>query len=208
MEQRQHHRQAITLDRCEDNFATADVVQQIAVREHRALGPAGGAGRVDDNGEVLRRTVHHPGRSSGRTRQHIRDRQQPERGELGREFRCAGNEFRIRQQHVQVGVAHHVFDLGRLEEIVDGHHDRAGGEDAVVRGDKLRGVVMPQTHAIPGAHAQRVDQSTGDPAHLFRELVVAHFALAPADRGFAGVLGRACKEDTMQASVRNGHGRH
>ena len=52
VEQRQQDGEPVGLDGLQHDAAALDVVEQVAVRKHRALGPAGGAGGVDDHGQV------------------------------------------------------------------------------------------------------------------------------------------------------------
>jgi hypothetical protein len=53
VEHRQEHREAIEADGFQHLPAALDVVQQIAVGKHGALRATGGAGSVNDDGEIL-----------------------------------------------------------------------------------------------------------------------------------------------------------
>ena len=52
VEQRQQHGKAVGGHGLQHDPAALDVVEQVAVREHRALGPARGAGGVNDHRQV------------------------------------------------------------------------------------------------------------------------------------------------------------
>ena len=49
---RQQHRHPVRFDGLQHDPAALDVVQQVAVRQHRAFRPAGRAGGVDDDGQA------------------------------------------------------------------------------------------------------------------------------------------------------------
>jgi hypothetical protein len=51
----QQDREAIVVHGAEHDAAALDVVEEIAMGEHRALGPARGAAGVDDDGKVVAR---------------------------------------------------------------------------------------------------------------------------------------------------------
>ena len=53
MKHREQHDEAIVVHHGHDLPAALDVVEQVAVRKHRALGAAGRAGGVDDDGEIV-----------------------------------------------------------------------------------------------------------------------------------------------------------
>ena len=52
MEEREQDGEPVGGDGLQHDAAALDVMEQVAVREHRALGPAGRAGGVDDHSHV------------------------------------------------------------------------------------------------------------------------------------------------------------
>ena len=132
VKQRQDHGEGIFLDHCQYEAAALDVVQQVAVRKHRALRFARRAGRVNDDGQVgsLRSDLRfaicdlrfQPRNSS--TRNILSDR--PRRFEFCR----VRAQFRIGDDDINSTVVQDINDLRRLQKIVDGHDDRARLQNA------------------------------------------------------------------------------
>lgn len=53
---------------------------------------------------------------------------------------------------LNTGILQHVSHLGRLEEIVDGHHHGIGGEGPEQGTHKLRAILEPNGDAITGSN--------------------------------------------------------
>ena len=138
------------------------------MREHDALGRAGGAGGVDETGVLIRRWVLH------RVRLRLALRQQPlvrarvalrqiQADQRGPEFGSRSRTELILAEHLGVRSEH---DLGlavlqdegpifqRLR-LVHGHEGRAQAEGRVRGGGPLDPVAGDQRHAIALADAER-----------------------------------------------------
>ena len=60
------------------------------------------------------------------------------------------SQFAVRDHHANLRVAENVIHLVGLQEIVDGHHDRTGVQDAKQRRNEFRAVLEPQAHPVAG----------------------------------------------------------
>jgi hypothetical protein len=131
VKERQDHPEAVFRRVAQHLLTTPDVVQQIAVREHRALRVAGCTGGVNQDRQIgglpLRR-----GRRAGRRRPRARARDihhaqaGPRRGQCRQRLGLAG----VRQEHVRTSVSQNVVNLGRLEEVVHWHRHCVAQQDA------------------------------------------------------------------------------
>ena len=134
----QQHGEPVGGNGLQHDPAALDVVEQVAVREHRALGPAGRAGGVNDHRQVglgtlgKRRTCDFgpwlrqsaPVPSSCSTRNSFRVRAGGLQGAVMRA------QLGIGDQQVNARVAQNEIHLVGLEEVVDRHDHRAGLQDA------------------------------------------------------------------------------
>ena len=63
-------------------------------------------------------------------------------------------QFVVGDQDIDARVVQDVTDLGGLEEVVDGHDDRAGVQDAEEGGDEFGPVLEPEADAVAGLDAE------------------------------------------------------
>ena len=174
-----------------------DVGHDVAVREHHALGVAGGARRVDERGQVarlrLRGAAPHGLRdraaSGSRPRARTSSRVSvsaagsagrrpcgpraagaaPGRGSPATFRSWAGVET---TQHLGLAVVQDVERLRRRQRGVDGHHHRARGEGGQVGERPLGPVLGEERHAVALLDAQRA-QAQRRLLHRAPELVRA-----------------------------------
>ena len=138
-----------------DLTAALDVVQKIAVGEHRALGATGRAGGVDDDGEILtlddvggrgqrgvergslvlwlREVFHHPELQLWPLRGQLRQ----VRGHCG-----------VGDEDVDPGISEDIKNLLGLEEVIDWYDDGTTGEHREERGNKLGTVLQPDRKSV------------------------------------------------------------
>lgn len=136
--------------------------------EHGTLGFAGRAAGVDDDGKLF-------GFAVGSTYGEI----------LGNERIGGGNGFDVEgvkavnlgfegfeggihaffaDEHLDVGIFEDVFDLVGFEEVIDGHDDGTGFENADHAGDELGSIFEPDTDSVTGFDVPRLAELVRDPA--------------------------------------------
>jgi len=168
------------------------VHHQRPVRQHDALGEAGGARGVDDRGQTVRghrRQLQVPGREGasvgivgsgqggqGRFRPTMRLEQRREvaqaggRLDRGHLLAIDGVGRRVGQEeHPAAAVADDVLDLGAGEVGQDRHDDRAARDRRQIDHGPVRAVAAHQSHAVAGADLQRVEhavQAGDQPRHV------------------------------------------
>jgi hypothetical protein len=161
--------------------------QQVAVGLHHALGPARGAGGVEERGHVLRRAGVHLQRRALRGLLPGVAAQPLQRGGRG-----AGGQRRIAQRAghahgARAAVLQHVGQLARMQLVVDGHRHRAGPVDGMQRLQVLRAVGREDGHAVARRHAAARAQVAGQGRHAGgKPAVVVQHALAGQQRRSAG----------------------
>ncbi len=150
----------------------------VPMRQHATLGPAGGAGRVDDQRWVVRshlggaprhlRRVTVPSQAAqllegGRLAvDRVDDQDVPKLGQPVADRLDLGQLRGVLADHRDgAGVADHPLALFRRAGRVDRHHDRAGGGDAELRLNPLRTGVGQHTHPVSRLHPER-DQALRD----------------------------------------------
>ncbi len=160
--QRQHREDAVGVLEGEDRRDRRQHGREVAVREHHALGVAGGAAGVDDAGEVgalgherrrrgaLRRPAGAPGLGE------VDEIEGAQVGEgLAGPGAALGLDAGVPEGDARPGRADDVGELRPFEAGIDGDGDGAGAEDREV-GDGPGRVVLPgEDDAIAGAHAER-----------------------------------------------------
>ena len=163
--------------------------QQVAMGEHRALRPAGGAAGVEHPGFVIGVAGH------GRERVAIKQR----RVILGagdenrRHCPDAGSRQRVgdlgrgeAQPGLQVG--HDPGHLARMQLAVDRHRRQAGPPHRVQRRQELRTVLHGERHAGAGRQPVPAAQRTGHAGGVTFELAIRQPAAIPRDCGMIGEL--------------------
>ena len=169
------------------------------MREHRALGPAGRAGGVDDDRQVGLGAARATGAELWTSGFGLRCAWLPALpvARLRNSFKCGPGglqravmraQFGVGDQHVDAGVVQDVIHLVRLEEVVDRHHDRAGVQDAEQGRDELRAVLEPQPHPVAGLDAKVPLELVGDEGGLAPQFGVGILAFAPEEGDFLRLL--------------------
>jgi hypothetical protein len=137
MEQRQHDREAISLDGLEDDPAAFDVMEQVVMRKHRTFGAASGAGGVNQHRQrcpLGGRRLEAPSRHRGRD---VFDLEDFEVG-AGRSQRGQKNgQLRIGHQDIDTAILQDITDFFGFEEIVDGNDHTPAMQDAKQARDKF-----------------------------------------------------------------------
>ena len=182
--------------------------QDVAVGQHAALGRTGGAGRVDDGGDVIGADGVEPALQLGLldlagAGSHVGDRggvagrlhahDVLEAGQLAA-HRLDLLELRrvLDDDRAGAGVVDHVAALLGRVRVVDRHDDDAGGQQGGVGQRPFRARLAQQRHAVAGLEAER-DEAAGQLADRVAELrerpLVPRPVAREADRGAAVALG-------------------
>ena len=168
MRQRQEGEEFIVLGNLRTRQRIAAVGKQVVVRQHHALGPAGGAARVDDRGEALRvvRDVTvdagfrqpfghrlHPRIAEGRARgvQH-QDALHAREVDL-QHAKLVPLLLRIEQHQPRAAVGEDVGDVVRAVDGVERHGDEALAVGRLVEHHPFGGVALHQRDAVAGIQA-------------------------------------------------------
>ncbi len=149
------------------------VHHQVEVAEHGALGDAGGAAGVEDDGRVVGVAGDVRGQGLGVRREPaelgpVAEREHPYAGRP----RGGGPGLRLRgvaQEQGGPAVAQDVLDLGRRQQQVHRHDDGTGRGDGVVRDGEVGGVRCHQRHPVPRPDVQAGQGArlgAGPPPHL------------------------------------------
>ena len=188
MEHRQQHDKAVVIQRRQHHAAALDIVQQIAVRQHRALGPPGRAGRVDDHRQVRgvdarrrERAAHARAGAAAGAKLFDQHHAQPRTQHL--QFRRRFGHRRVSHQHAHARVVEDEINLVRLEKIIDWHHRAARAQHPEQRRDKLRAILQPQADPVPALHAQLPGQARRQPVRLPQQRAIRKLVLAPENGG-------------------------
>ncbi len=157
----------ILVDGFEHLSATLDIMEEVPMGEHGTLGFAGGAAGIDDDGELvgfaIRSTHREALGNEGIGGGNGFDMEGVETVNLGFEGFEGGIHAFFADEHLDAGVFEDVFDLVGLEEVIDGHDDGTGFENADHAGDELGSVFEPDADAITGFDAQRMVELVRDP---------------------------------------------
>jgi hypothetical protein len=151
VKKRQNDGVTIRFEGVEDDAAAGDVVQEVAVREHRALGTTGGAGGVDDDGQdqtpnASRWSWKMAELGIGRRPLRLNDLQGRTRFDV-RAAACAPSSSSV-IKHVNAGVFQDVADfIVGLRKLLMGTTARGGIEDAEEGGDEFGAVLEPEADA-------------------------------------------------------------
>ena len=159
---------------------------QVAVREYRALGPAGGTGRVEDQGRVRKRHADRGRNAPGLlldcglvpSAGPVLKVQNVHRGAAAGQCRCR-DRFKLGSdhEHRRGAVVEHVGNLGRREARVQRDEDGpegGSGEQRLERSDPIRPEVGDP---VPGPGGQRC-QGRGEGCAAIAQLPVGQLPAA------------------------------
>ena len=189
---------AVALGFVEDADATADVGGEVGVGEHGALGFAGGAGGVDDDGKVVEGWLGEFGRCGcGRLRE-VGDVEEADM------LKFIGDipEFFAGDQPGKLAVVGYVLNFRCLEEGVDGDSNGAGLEDGEECVDEFRTVFDEETNAVAFAEGEAGLKVRGEPRDARRDFTVADAFVAPVDRDALGASPR-CGVELCEDGLHN-----
>ncbi len=158
------------------------VGRQIAVAEHGALGPAGGAAGVDDGRQV-----------AGGGLVHALQRRQP--GRLPRQ----GD--RVRDEQLRLGVVQEVADLSLGVGGVEGQEDAADLQGRQVEHQGFRGLGRLRRHPVPHLHAPGLQQRRQPRDPQFQVAVADHHAVGEQQGGRRAVVGKARSQEGVEIGV-------
>ena len=161
--------------------------QQVAVREHRAFRPAGGAAGIEHPGFVVGIAGLRRDRLSAKQRRVILragDENGRHRPDAGRR-QCVG-DLRRRQAQARLRVGHDPGHLARMQLAVDRHRRQAGAPHRIQRRQELWAVVHRQRHAGAGRQPVPAAQRAGHAGRLPLELAIRQRAALPRDRRMGG----------------------
>ena len=185
--ERQERQLLVAFAKRGDEVRVVELEEDVAVAQHRPLGGAGGAGRVDEDGEIFGlRDLDHPVEGAGMLPVVARAQleQRGERHDLGvaevvEPFHVVDDdlhELGTARAHLQdlvelllvlgeeeagAAVVDDVLDLPRRIRRVDAVGDAADRQGAEVGVEPLRAVVGDDRHDVPGLEAER-DQPEPD----------------------------------------------
>src|SRR6185369_1286788 len=97
-------------------------------------------------------------------------------------------EFSVGDDDVDAGVLQDESDFVRFEEIIDGHDDSTGGQDAEESRHELRTILQPKADAVAGLDGELVLELSSDGLGLVEQGGVGKLALARIYGGFIGSL--------------------
>ena len=164
--QRRHHQRGILLRRRRHQVAqmVADDIIHLAMRQHAGLGPAGGAGGVEEPGRMVAVHVGRPGQLRG-----VRRRTPPSRRRRRRRWKSpAGRpgfplaaaaawsgKAVVEDMHRGAGGLRQIGDLRRRQAEIGRHPDRADHPRREHRLQHGVGVARVQQDPVAVAHAAR-----------------------------------------------------
>ncbi|MNI31128.1 hypothetical protein D3C73_850010 [compost metagenome] len=180
---------------------------QIAVRQHRALAAAGGAGRVQDGGQVFRLALH----GLERLRQAARSVQQRARAVFVQrvDVRAAGLVggalhpvlvLAGADHDGRLGIAQEVLDLGFAIGRVQRQVHQAGAQGGQVQQQRFRRLFYLHRHARPVGQVQR-RQQVGQARGGAVDVIPGVFKVGRFQRDFAAVFGKAALQDSIEIGV-------
>ena len=215
MEDRQRVDQHVAFAPVPEVLQNLRVRQQIAVAEHRALAAAGGAGGVEDRGQIagrLRRDLVRVGKMRGAVEQRagavVVQREDVRHALLEGELADPREVPAGADHHRRLGVAQKIVQLGRLVGGVQRQVDEAGAQGRQVQHQRLDRLLGVRGHPAAGRDLQRLQQ-VGQ--HRGGAVEVAPGVVQPAvglDRDRVEVGGKGGAQGGEEVGIGGGaHGR-